>query len=94
MMDAQASMRRKDAEQAKLADERARRQMQEQQAAIADAPPAAAPRSAATSASAGVRSVKSPPKAAIVELLRTPNSMRQALILKELLDRPLALRNP
>jgi len=94
LMDVQASTRPKDAEQAKLAEERARRQLQEQQAAMAVSAPAAATRQSVTSAASVVRSVKSPSKAAIIELLRTPNSMRQALILKELLDRPLALRIP
>jgi len=93
-MEMQASIRRKDAEEARHAAEQVRRQLQEQRAASLEAAPASTTRASSTPTASIARSVKSPTKAAITEMLRSPNSMRQALILKELLDKPLALRNP
>lgn len=89
----QASQRRKEAETIRLAAERKKLEVKSRPT-LENANPASLAAVAGATATAFVRQAKPPVTVKIVELLRTPHSIRHAMILKEVLDKPLALRNP
>jgi len=90
----QAAQRREDAETARLARERAKRnQAQQKLAAPEPRTGTAAGLSGTTVASVTRNASKSPSSAVIIDLLRTPGSVRQAMILREVLEKPLSLKD-
>jgi hypothetical protein len=87
-------MRQRDElETARQDRERAERQKQQSRVEAADSRAALVSMLGRSDAASGARPSKSRSPVAIIELLRSPSSLQNAVILKEVLDQPVAFRD-